>query len=158
MAYSTRLSMAMHILVNIVLAERAGQPVSSSGIARSLAANPSQVRQVMGKLRRAGLINTTQGSARSTLARSAKDVSMLEVYRAIEGDTPLLHLSTAINPECGIGQGVQIAIGSRYEQIQQRAEAEMADITLNDIVCDYLGLIGDAPGWDDPYTTGSCLT
>lgn len=156
-AYSTRLSAAIHILVNVALAERAGQPVSSAGIAKSLAANPSQVRQIMVKLRKGGLIRTSQGSARSTLARSAKDITMLDVYRAIEGEAPLLHLSTAVNPECGTGQNVQAAIGKRFDQVQTCAEREMGGITLDDIVRDYLGSMGSYPGWDDPYSTGACL-
>ena len=79
MAYSTKLSDSLHLLVFI--ATERDRDLSSTAIAKSLAANPSSVRQLMGRLRRAGLITSVTGHARPELARSAGDISMLDVYR-----------------------------------------------------------------------------
>ncbi|WP_167930636.1 Rrf2 family transcriptional regulator [Olsenella sp. SW781] len=54
--------------------ERVEVEVSSAAIAKSLATNPSSVRQLMGRLRRAGLITSVTGRARPELARAAEDV------------------------------------------------------------------------------------
>lgn len=51
MAYSTKLSDALHVLVFIH--EQQGADLTSDAIAKSLAGNASSVRQMMGKLRRA---------------------------------------------------------------------------------------------------------
>lgn len=143
MAYSYRLAHATHILVNICLAEGEGRCVSSASIAQSLAANPSQVRQIMCRLRRAGLIRTSQGSSRSVLARPAGDITMLDIYRAVEGDGSLLHLGTHVNPECGVGQEVQRIIGRRYDEIQRAAESAMGGVTLAGIVDEYRSGLGE---------------
>lgn len=135
MAYSTKLSDSLHLLVFI--ATERNRDLSSAAIAKSLAANPSSVRQLMGRLRRAGLITSVTGHARPELARSAEDISMLDVYRAVEGDCPLLHLDTHTNPECGVGVNVQRVIGERFDDVQRAAERAMSSVTLEQIITQY---------------------
>lgn len=135
MAYSTRLSDALHVLVFIE--EQQGADLSSEAIAKSLAANPSSVRQMMGKLKRAGLIESVTGHAMPHLARTPEAITMLDVYRAVEGDKPLLHLDTHTNPACGVGVNVQLVIGELFADVQQEAEAAMSSITLAWIIARY---------------------
>ena len=142
MAYSTKLSDSLHLLVFI--ATERDRDLSSTAIAKSLAANPSSVRQLMGRLRRAGLITSVTGHARPELARPAKDISMLDVYRAAEGDRPLLHLDTHTNPECGVGVNVQRVIGERFGDVQRAAERAMSAVTLEQIIAQYRERV-DAP-------------
>ena len=132
MAYSTKLSDALHVLVFIET--RQGEDLSSDAIARSLACNPSSVRQMMGKLRRAGLIASVTGHAKPQLANDPTHITMLDVYRAVEGDKPLLHLDTHTNPECGVGVNVQIVIGELFDDVQRRAEEAMASVTLAEVI------------------------
>ena len=135
MPYSTKLSDALHILVYIETGK--GGDLSSDAIARSLQANPASVRQLMGKIRKAGLLTSVTGHAMPSLARSPCDISMLDVYRAVEGDRPLLHLDTHINPACGVGVNVQVVIGERFGDVQQAAERAMAEISLAEIVAQF---------------------
>lgn len=132
MAYSTKLSDALHLLVFI--ATEQGADLSSAAIAKSLAANPSSVRQLMGRLRRAGIITSVTGHARPELARAAKDISMLNVYHAVEGEKPLLHLDTHTNPACGVGVNAQLVIGEYFADVQQAAENAMAGVSLAQII------------------------
>ena len=135
MAYSTKLSDSLHLLVFI--ATERDRDLSSTAIAKSLAANPSSVRQLMGRLRRAGLITSVTGHARPELARPDRDISMLDVYRAVEGDRPLLHLDTHTNPECGVGVNVQHVIREHFEDVQRAAEQAMSSVTLEQIIAQY---------------------
>lgn len=132
MAYSTKLSDALHLLVFI--ATEQGSDLSSVAIAKSLAANPSSVRQLMGRLRRAGIITSVTGHARPELARAAKDISMLNVYHAVEGEKPLLHLDTHTNPACGVGVNAQLVIGEYFADVQQAAENAMEGVSLAQII------------------------
>lgn len=59
---------------------------------------------------------------------------MLDVYRAVEGEKPLLHLDIHTNPECGVGVNIQLSIGDFYRDIQEVAEKKMNEITLWDII------------------------
>lgn len=135
MKYSTKLSDSIHILVFIYT--NPGDDLSSATIARSLQTNPSCVRQFMMKLRKAGILNSVAGHAKPTLAREAKNITMLDIYRAVEGEKPLLHLDTHTNPECGVGVNIQYAIQEYYDEIQKIVEEKMSYITLEDIVESY---------------------
>ena len=97
MKYSTKLSDAVHNLTFIAL--HPDVFLTSDKIAESVRTNPAYVRQMMSCLRKAGLLSNVKGHPRPALTRKPKDITLLEVYRAVEGDKPLLHLDTHTNPE-----------------------------------------------------------
>ena len=87
------------------------------------------------RLREAGLLRSTQGRARPSLARDIGEITLLDVYRAVEGRKPLLHLDTHTNPECGVGMCIQRTLQTYFDRIQARSEEEMGRISLRDIAC-----------------------
>ncbi len=135
MKYSTKLSDAVHIL--IFIAVNPDYDLSSASIAKSLKTNPAFVRQIMMKLKSAGLIESVVGHAKPSLAKSADEITLLDVYRAVEGDKPLLHLDTHVNPECGVGINIQLALQDYYTEIQKSTENHMSQITMRDIIDSY---------------------
>ena len=123
MKYSTKLSDTIHILIFIALGD--DEQLSSTKIAESIKTNPAYVRQLMATLKNAAL------------AKSADKINMYDIYRAVEGDKPLLHLDTDTNPDCGIGINIQFAIGDFYHEIQNMVNEKMKSITLQDIIDRY---------------------
>lgn len=136
MKYSTRLSDAVHILVFIHQSN--SSTVSSADIATSIQTNPSYVRQIMAQLKAAGLISSSRGQATPELGKAPEEISLLEIYKAVEKEKPLLHLDTHTNPECGIGVNIQLALADFYKKIQNDAESSMREITLQDIITSFL--------------------
>ena len=136
MKYSKRLSDAVHILVFIH--QSSSSTVSSSEIAVSIQTNPSYVRQIMAQLKAAGLISSSRGQATPELGKVPEKTSLLEIYKAVEKEKPLLHLDTHTNPECGVGVNIQLALADYYRQIQNDVENSMRNITLQDIINSYL--------------------
>lgn len=136
MKYSTRLSDTLHILVFISSVEDK-KMLTSTKIAESVKTNPAYIRQLMAGLKKAGIISNSRGQAQPSLTRSPKQITMLDVYRAVEGSKPLLHLDIDTNPECGLAVNVQFAIADYYQEIQKTAEQKMAEITLFDIIVRY---------------------
>ena len=132
MKYSTKLSDAIHILVLIELDPL--KNLTSQAIAESIKTNPSFVRQIMSKLKKNHLITSVHGHATPQLSRAASQITLLDVYKAIEGEKPLLHLDTHTNPECGVGINIQLALHDYYQEVQNVAEQKMASITLQDII------------------------
>ena len=63
---------------------------------------------------------------------------MLDIYKAVEGDKPLLHLDTHTNPDCGVGINIQLSLQGFYNEIQKAAEEKMNTITLQDNTFMYL--------------------
>lgn len=135
MKYSTKLSDTLHLLAFLCLAR--GERLTSARIAESVKTNPAYIRQLMSALKKAGLISSDQGQVNAALTRSADQITMLDVYRAVEGEKPLLHLDIHTNPACGIGVNVQLSIGDFYREIQDTAEEKMQKITLQDILDRY---------------------
>ena len=135
MKYSTKLSDAVHIMVFIAV--NPDSDLSSAAIATSIQTNPGFVRQIMMKLRKAGLMNSVTGHAKPSLPKAASEISLLDIYKAVEGDKPLLHLDTHTNPECGVGVNIQLALQDYYNEVQQTAEAKMKAISLQDIIDSY---------------------
>ncbi len=135
MKYSTKVSDAVHIMAFIAL--NSGVPLSSDQIAESMKTNPGCVRQLMSALRRHGLLYSVKGHPRPALAKTPSEITLLDIYRAVEGEKPLLHLDTHTNPECGVGVNIQLALQDSFDQIQQRAEQEMQRILLQDILDRY---------------------
>ena len=135
MKYPTQVSDAVHIMVFIYL--NPTQDLSSVAIAYSIKTNPSYVRQLMAALKKARLLNGTRGQAAPSLTREPFTITLLDIYRAVEGDKPLLHLDTHTNPACGVGVNIQLALSDYYAEIQKSAEKRMNEITLENIIETY---------------------
>ena len=135
MKYSTKVSDAVHILAFIVLNPKGS--LSSDSIAESLHTNPGCVRQLMSALRRAGLLLSVKGHPKPSLSRNPSAITLLDVYKAVEGENPLLHLDTHTNPDCGVGIHIQLSLQDYFDQIQQKAEEEMENIKMQDILDNY---------------------
>ena len=140
MKYSTKLSDTIHLLSFLCLGK--GKKMTSARIAESVKTNPAYIRQLMSALKKAGLISTVQGQAQAALTRPAEQISMLDIYRAVEGNKPLLHLDIHTNPECGVGVNIQIAAGDFYREVQEAAEKKMQEISLQDIIDRFYERIG----------------
>ena len=133
MKYPTRLSDAVHILAFIALYPNCD--LTSSKLAESIQTNPAYVRQLMSALRKGGLLVSVKGHPRPALAREPEKITLLDAYRAVEGNKPLLHQDIHTNPACGVGVNIQLVIRDCYDLVQQQAEKAMEAITLQEILC-----------------------
>ncbi|NVO30599.1 Rrf2 family transcriptional regulator [Hymenobacter lapidiphilus] len=105
---NTRFAVATHIVA--YLAHSSGQPVSSDVLAGSAGTHPVVVRRLLGTLATAGLVRSQRGSGGGTLlARSPADISLLDVYRAMQQAEPDLFQigSTTPNHNCDLGRVMQ---------------------------------------------------
>ena len=135
MKYSTKLSDAAHILAFIAL--HLGCDLTSDKIAESVKTNPAYVRQLMSALRKGGLLTSVKGHPRPALAKEPWQISLLDIYRSVEGDKPLLHQDTHTNPACGVGVNIQLALRDCYDLVQAKAEEAMDGITLQEVLDRY---------------------
>lgn len=135
MKYPTKLSDAVHILAFLAL--HPGANLTSERIAESIQTNPGYVRQLMSALRRGGLLTSVKGHPRPALTREPEQITLLDVYRAVEGDKPILHQDTHTNPTCGVGVNIQLALADCYQEVQKSAEEKMREITLAQILTRY---------------------
>lgn len=134
MNYSTRTADAVHMLVLINLNE---SDTSSAGLAKSIATNPAHIRKLMAQLKKAGLIDSKRGVASARLTRKAEEISLLDIYQAVEGNKQILHLDTHTNPECQAGVHIQLALQDYYDVLQNSFQQQLSQISLENIVEEY---------------------
>lgn len=134
MRYSTKLSDATHILLYIHV--YAQGDLSSAMIASSVQTNPALVRRLMMELTNAGLLHTTKGKAAPVLTRPLAEISLYDVYHAVEV-APLLHVDTDTNLDCVVGSNIQGALGNAFARVQAVADAEMKAISLQSVLDDF---------------------
>lgn len=135
MKYPTKLSDAAHILAFIALHPECD--LTSGKLAESVQTNPAYVRQLMSAMRKGGLLLSVKGHPKPALAREPARISLLDIYRAVEGDKPLLHQDTHTNPACGVGVNIQLVLRDCYDLVQSKAEDAMRSITLQEILDRY---------------------
>ena len=82
-------------------------------------------------------MTSVAGHAHPSLSKPAEQITLLDIYKAVEGDKPLLHLDTHTNPQCGVGINIQLSLQGFYNEIQKDAEEKMNTITLQDIIDTY---------------------
>ena len=133
MQFSSRLSIAVHILLAIVAFE-GKEKTTSVFLARSVNVNPVIIRNTLGQLKAAGLITVKAGEGGSSLAKAAKDITLLDVFDAVEKEEELFHFHENPNPECPVGKNVHAVLDQRLFSIQEAMRERMKSITLQDLI------------------------
>jgi len=133
MKYSLQFSDAIHILAYIEIC-KGTDALSSEMIARSVETNPANVRKIMSQLKKAGLILTQIGKPNPTLAKSPAEITLLEIYKSIEGNTNLIQIDPKTNPNCIVGANIQEVLSEKYTELQKKVEEEMNEVTLDTLI------------------------
>ena len=140
MAANSRMTIAVHALAWLALAQRRGQGVlTSTQIAASVNTNPVIIRRCLGDLRRAGLADVHRGAGAGwSLARPPEEITLLEVHDAV-GPEPRFGLHrTEPNLECPVGRGIRPALSQVYGQVDQAVRRELAAVSVADVLRDTL--------------------
>ena len=140
MAANSRMTIAVHVLAWLALAQRRGHAVlTSDQVAASVNTNPVIIRRCLGELRRAGLVDVRHGAGAGwSLAREPGQITLLEVYDAI-GPEPLFGLHrTEPSLECPVGKGIRPVLSQVYGGIDQAVRRELASVSVADVLHDTL--------------------
>lgn len=145
---NTRFAVATHILA--YLAHAQGSSVSSEVLAGSAGTHPVVVRRLMGALRTAGLVQCQRGAGGGTvLARPAADITLLDVFRAVQEAEPDLFQLGSINPNahCHLGGVMQETLHSLFGPALEAMRTALAAVTVEQVTQE-LGrrLPGACPG------------
>ena len=132
MRIANRFSIAVHIL-SLLGGRREAEP-TSEWMAGSIGVNPVVVRNVTGMLKRAGLVRTQQGVAGASLARPLSEVTLLDVYRAVEDEASLFSVHPRPNPKCPVGARIEGTLREVFAEAEDAMHAELAGITLAEVV------------------------
>lgn len=129
---SSRFAYAIHVLALLSLQE--GVPLSSDMIAGSVNTNPALIRRLLSMLAQAGLTTAQLGAGGGALlAREPKDITLADVYDAVEEAQLFgLHRDTP-NPACLVGRHIQGVLVGVVDDAQRAMVASLAARTLADV-------------------------
>ena len=142
MQITSRFTIAVHIITCIDCFQ-AYQKVTSSFLAGSVGVNPVIIRTVMSELKDAGIIDISQGKSGIALARPLNEITLYDVYRAVDcvNDSGLFHFHENPNAECPVGRNIHRVMDDRLSLVQKAMEDEMRRMTLADIADDTKSVI-----------------
>jgi Rrf2 family protein len=135
MAVNTQFSIAVHLVAG--LACRRDRDTTSTTRAMSVNTSPSFVRRTLARLSKAGLVETRTGKTGACrLARDAKDISLLDIYRAVDAPKAFSIHGYSAQKACLVSCHIKAALENALAKTQQAMEARLADISLAQIVSD----------------------
>ena len=134
MQISSRFTIGLHILTAIDMFPKEYK-VTSDFLAGSIRTNPVVVRKILGQLKKAGLIHSSQGVAGITMAKPLEEISFYDVYSAIEPveDGDLFRFHDDPNPDCPVGRNIHELLDGKLREIQSAMEEKMRGYTLADL-------------------------
>ncbi len=129
---NSRFAVAIHILALVAAGPR--EQVTSEFIAGSVNTNPVVIRRISSMLRKAGLLQSNVGMPGSVLTRDPRDISLLEVYHAVQSRDDLFSIHENTNPNCTVGKNIQHTLEESFHRAQLAMENELAKQSLHDII------------------------
>jgi Rrf2 family protein len=134
-ATNVQFTVATHIMA--ALAYQPDRKIPSAMLAHSVNANPTFVRKSLSKLSKAGLIVTTRGkSGASTLARSPRQITLLDVYRASAAPQAFAIHEYPVEKQCPISCSFKECMSGVLSRAQGSFEKTLAGITVADLIGD----------------------
>jgi Rrf2 family protein len=133
MIKSSRFVIAVHVMA--LLAYGKGQAMTSEFMAGSVNTNAVVIRRILALLSKAGLVVTQEGAkGGARLARPAKEIDLLAVYKAVEsGGLFALHPQSP-NRACPVGCNIQAALEPTLDAAEVTMEETLAKTTVADVV------------------------
>lgn len=133
MQFSSRLTIATHILLCIEIFKD-DYKVTSNFLAGSINVNPVIIRNVLGLLSSAGIVEIKAGVGGASLAKSPDEITLLDIFKAVEKEESLFHFHENPNPQCPVGRNVHNIMDSKLDTIQSAVENELSKITLSQLI------------------------
>lgn len=135
MQISSRFTIAVHIFICINTFEKQYK-ITSDFLAGSVNVNPVVIRRLLQQLKSAGLIVVARGSGGAAIARPTEEITLLDVYKAVEcvDNGELFHFHENPNPKCPVGRNIHHVLDDKLEGIQMSMENEMKKTTIADII------------------------
>lgn len=134
MSISSRFSVGIHILTLIEMNKEGVN--TSEFLAGSVNTNPAVIRKIMGMLKAANLVNVRPGIAGATLQKELSEITLLDVYKAVNvvQEKELFSIHENPNPNCTVGSNIQETIIPLLEIAQNALEKALGTITIEDVV------------------------
>lgn len=133
---SSKFTIAIHILTCIDYFYKVGQKrlITSEFLASSIQVNPVIIRQIISKLKSAGIIDISRGRGGMKVAKALNEITLYDIYKAVECvKGSLFHFHENPNPKCYVGKNIHKALDGSLADIQNAFEEKLKSITIKNI-------------------------
>lgn len=130
---NSRFAVAIHIL-SLIASTKNRDQLTSDWIAASVNTNPVVIRRISGMLKKAGIIDSKVGIPGSILTKPPSEITLLEVYKAVQPQEELFAVHDKPNPECPVGKRIQSTLDNVFHSIQMEMESKLAGQSLQDVL------------------------
>ena len=128
----TRLSGVLHVLLHL---GQVSVPLTSEVLANTMGTNPPVFRRTMAGLREAGHVTSEKGHAGGwLLARPLSEITLLDVYVALNRPGLFAIASRNQNTECKVEQAVNGALSGTMEKAEALFLDTFRAITLDQLL------------------------
>ncbi|HYM99349.1 MAG TPA: Rrf2 family transcriptional regulator [Aestuariivirgaceae bacterium] len=131
---SSRFVIGIHVLA--ILARAHGrEPVCSTFIAQSVNTNPVVIRRLMASMEQHYLVKSLAGRKGGfVLARQPKDITLQEIFAALEGSELFRMHAKEPSKECPVGASIAYVISKPLKLAEEAMNSALARTTLKDVV------------------------
>jgi Rrf2 family protein len=130
---NSQFAMAIHVLA--LMAKSCDERVKSDYLAHSVNTNPVVVRRLLRNLFDANLVVSQTGACGgSCLTRNPKEISLIEIYRAVScGEVFALHRQKP-DQDCPVGKGIETVLCNLQREVDSAIEEKLSKLTLQDVI------------------------
>jgi Rrf2 family protein len=133
MATSSRFAVAVHVLTMLAWAN--DEPLKSEYIAGSVNTNPVVIRRILCALSRAGLVTSQTGATGGTrLARAPGDVTLRDVYRAIEPREIFGRHAQRPSRDCPVGMNIETILEDILVEVDGAVDGVLERMTIDGVL------------------------
>ena len=138
MQISMKCSIAIHCLIFINEAQGKVK-ITSKLLSQSTGCNPVIIRNILSKLKKAGIISVKQGTGGATLCKEPSEINIFMIYHALEpqGLNSLIGIHSCEEGKCPIAKNIRGVLEEPYMQVQKAVEDSMKSITLDTLIDKY---------------------
>ena len=112
-----------------------GDVLDSRTIAASVNTNPVVVRRLLIALRRAGLVRTVSGkSGGSTLARSPRQVSLLDIFHAVQSPQFIAVNDRNVLRKCPVSCCMKEIMVDVSQRAERALRQQLRGVTLDQVI------------------------
>ncbi len=133
MSTSSRFAVAVHVLTLMAWAD--DEPLKSEHVAESVNTNAVVIRRMLCELAESKLVVSQSGAmGGSKLAREPEQITLLDIYQAVESRGVFSLHRHPPNRHCPVGVNIGTVLNQVLDEVDTAVESVLANITIKDVV------------------------
>lgn len=133
MASNSRFAIAVHTLA--LMASHEDQSLKSEFIASFVKTNPVVIRRLLPELAKANLVETQPGaSGGSRLKKKPEEISLWEVYQAVETEAAFAVHRPLSEGDCKISRNIECVLINIQNRVDKAVFQTLSDLTMLDVL------------------------